>query len=80
MIQLGISEISKNPSLIDKAEEAVQIINKKTKSPKGVFIPAHMHPLYDRIMEELEYREFLRRNKNLQKVEDDTLEDGLDAF
>ncbi len=39
MVQIGISEISKNPSIIDKLDDIAQILNKKTKEVKGIFIP-----------------------------------------
>ena len=79
MIQYGISELSKNPSLIERSVEAIQIVNKKTKEPKGIFIPKSVTPLYEKILKEIEYREFLARNANLQTLEEDeTLEDGLD--
>jgi len=34
MIQLGISDTSKKPSLIDKADSLVEVLNKKTKEVK----------------------------------------------
>lgn len=80
MIQLGISDISKNPSLIDKVDDLVEILNKKTKEVKGVFIPSELLPKFDAIFEEIEYKKFLKRNQSILKEsnEDATLLDGLD--
>ena len=80
MIQLGISDISKNPSLIDKVDDLIQILNKKTKKVKGVFIPNALLSNFEEIFEEIEYKKFIQRNKDLQSLvqEDNTLLDGLD--
>ena len=80
MIQLGISDISKNPSLIDKVDDLVEILNKKTKEVKGVFIPKELLSHFDAIFKEIEYRNFLKRNQSIQEGsnEDETLLDGID--
>ena len=80
MIQLGISDISKNPSLIDKVDDLVEILNKKTKEVKGVFIPSGLLSNFDAVFKELEYKKFVKRNHSLQNRsnEDDTVLDGLD--
>ena len=80
MIQLGISDISKNPSLIDKVDDLVEILNKKTKEVKGVFIPSEFLPSFDAIFKEIEYKKFLHRNQSIQNKsnEDNTVLDGLD--
>ena len=49
MIQLGILDISKNPALIDKVDDLVEILNKKTKEVKGVFIPRELLSHFDAI-------------------------------
>jgi hypothetical protein len=80
MIQLGISDISKNPSLIDKVDDLVEILNKKTKEVKGVFIPNELLPNFDAIFKEIEYKKFIQRNHAISKEsnEDESLLDGLD--
>ena len=80
MMQLGISDISKNPSLIDKVDDLVEILNKKTKEVKGVFIPSALLSNFDAIFKEIEYKNFVKRNHAIQNEsnEDDTLLDGLD--
>ena len=80
MIQLGISDISKNPSLIDKVDDLVEILNKKTKEVKGVFIPKKLLPHFNAIFEEIEYKKFVKRIQAIQNKsnEDETLLDGLD--
>jgi len=77
MIELPISKIDKDPSLMTEAEDAVLLIRDGSKSPIGIFIPSHIHSLYDQVLKELDYQEFLQRNKEFQRFEDDTLEDGL---
>jgi len=80
MIQLGISDISKNPSLIDKVDDLVEILNKKTKEVKGVFIPRDLLPKFEAIFKEIEYKKFVKRNQSLKNIshKDDTLLDGLE--
>lgn len=79
MIEIGISDISKNPSLIDKLDDIAQIINKKTKKVKGVFIPSEYLDNFQEIFKEIEYKKFVKRNATLSELleEDDTLLDGL---
>jgi coenzyme F420-reducing hydrogenase alpha subunit len=80
MVQIGIAEINKTPSIIDKLDDVAQIVNKKTKDIKGFFIPIEYKDLIEDSIKEIEYRKFLQRNKNLinTKNEDDTILDGLD--
>jgi len=70
MLNLGIAELHKNPS----------IVNKKNKEVKGYFIPIMYKNLVQDIIEELEYKSFATRNKSLiaTKDEDETLTDGLE--
>ena len=79
MIEIGISDISKNPSLIDKLDDIAQIINKKTKKVKGVFIPNEYLDNFQEIFKEIEYKKFVKRNAILSESleEDNTLLDGL---
>jgi hypothetical protein len=79
MIQIGISDISKNPSIIDKLDDIAQIVNKKSKQVKGIFIPSGLLLPYQDMIDELEYQKFRKRNANMNDDnEDDTLLDGLD--
>lgn len=79
MLQLGISDISKNPSLIDSIDDLVEILNKKTKEVKGVFIPKELLSNFESIFKEIEYKKFVKRNSSLgnSSNEDDSLLDGL---
>ena len=63
MKRVSISEISKKPSLLDNVDDVVEIINKKTNEVKGVFISAKDLPYIKDMIEELEYRKWLKRNK-----------------
>ena len=80
MIQVGISDISKNPSMFDKMDDLAQIVNKKTSQVKGVFIPNEYLGMFEKVFEELEYKKFIQRNKSLKNssLDDDTLLDGLE--
>jgi len=83
MLQIGISDISKNPSIIDKLDDIAEILNKKTKKVKGLFIPNKYLDAFDEVLKEIEYEKFKDRNKSLTKMssEDDTVLDGLeDAY
>lgn len=79
MVQIGISDISKNPAIIDNLEDVAQILNKKTKQVKGIFIPNLYEDEFKKVLEEIEYRRFVERNRSLKHNEtgDETLEDGL---
>jgi len=80
MLQISISDISKNPSIIDKLDDIAEILNKKTKQVKGVFIPNEYLKEYDNILKEIEYRQFKKRNASLIQVDfdDEALQDGIE--
>jgi len=78
MLQIGISDISKNPSIIDKLDSVAQIVNKKSKQIKGIFITAELLVPYQDMIDELEYQKFRKRNSNMQENNDNTLLDGLE--
>ena len=80
MIQVGISDISKNPSMFDKMHDLAQIVNKKTSQVKGVFIPNEYLGMFEKVFEELEYKKFVQRNMSLKNSSknDETLLDGLE--
>jgi len=80
MLQIGISDISKNPAIIDKLDGIAEIMNKKTKQIKGVFIPSAYLKYVKDALDEIEYRQFAQRNAGLKHTdeEDDTLLDGLE--
>ena len=80
MLQIGISDISKNPGIIDKLDDVAEILNKKTKQVKGIFIPTAYLDNFKEVLEEIEYKKFVKRNAALQNAtkDDETLLDGLD--
>ena len=80
MIQIGISELSKNPAMLDKLHDVAQIVNKKTSEVKGIFVPSEYIDMFDKVFKEIEYKKFVQRNYSLQSNsrEDETLLDGLD--
>ncbi|RLA81139.1 MAG: hypothetical protein DRG78_09685 [Epsilonproteobacteria bacterium] len=81
MLQIGIVDINRTPSIIDKLEDVAQIVNKKTKDIKGYFIPFAYKDMIESVIEEIEYQQFKKRNHTLvssSTIEDETLLDGLD--
>jgi len=83
MVQIGIADIHKTPSLIDKLDDVATIVNKKTKDVKGFFIPVAYRSMIEDALKEIEYQRFLKRNQALTKSqsnEDSTLLDGLDEI
>jgi hypothetical protein len=80
MLQIGISDISKNPAIIDKLDDVAEILNKKTNQVKGIFIPVALLDSFKEVLEEIEYQKFAKRNavlKDKSEEDDDTLMDGL---
>ena len=81
MLQIGIMDISKTPSIINNIDEVAKIVNKKTKQTKGYYIPAIYEDMIQKVLEEIEYQNFKKRNQSLiskESEEDETLMDGLD--
>ena len=82
MINIGIAEISKQPSIFDKIDEVAIIENKKSKEVKGFFIPIYYKKYIENVIKEIEYQKFKDRNSSLVKIDDqnfdETLLDGLD--
>ena len=80
MLQIGIADINKKPSIIDNLDDIAQIVNKKTKVIKGYFIPFEYSDMIKDTIEEIEYQKFKQRNKNMisSSQADDSLLDGLD--
>jgi hypothetical protein len=80
MVQIGIADINKSPSIIDKLDDVATIINKKSKDVKGFYIPVEYKSFIEDAIEKIEYQRFLKRNKNLASQEEDsTLLDGLNG-
>jgi len=80
MIQISISDISKNPGMIDKLDDVAEILNKKTRQVKGIFVPTALLGNFQEVLDEIEYRKFVERNRSLctDLEEDPSIEDGLD--
>ena len=81
MLQIGIVDINRTPSVIDKLDVVAQIVNKKTKDIKGYFIPFAYKDMIKSAIEEIEYQQFKKRNQDLVSsslIDDDTIMDGLD--
>ncbi|MEA2020031.1 MAG: hypothetical protein U9N59_16505 [Campylobacterota bacterium] len=81
MRQIGIVDINRTPSIIDKLDVVVQVVNKKTKDIKGYFIPIMYEEMIKKTIEEIEYQNFKLRNKSLihsSSLEDDSLLDGIE--
>jgi len=81
MLQIGIVDINRTPSIMDKIDEVAQIVNKKTKDVKGYFIPIAYEDMIKKAIQEIEYQNFKKRNQSLSNssnTNNDTLLDGLD--
>jgi len=79
MLEIGIADINKSPSIIDKLDDVATIVNKKSKVIKGFFIPVEYKSFIEGAIEKIEYQRFLKRNKDLANEKNDsTLLDGLD--
>ncbi len=63
MKRVSISEIVKKPSILDSIDDVIEVVNKKTNEVKGVFISAKDLPYVKDMIEELEYKRWLKRNK-----------------
>jgi hypothetical protein len=63
MKRVSISEIVKKPSILDSVDDVIEVVNKKTNEVKGVFISAKDLPYVKDMIEEIEYRRWLKRNK-----------------
>lgn len=62
MQTVGISDISRNPALFNK-DEIFEIVDKKSKKSKYIAIPSHYKPLLEKVIEEIEYRRWLEKNR-----------------
>jgi len=81
MLQIGIVDINRTPSIMDKIDEVAQIVNKKTKDIKGYYIPIAYENMIKKAIEEIEYQSFKKRNQSLinnSDMNEETLLDGLD--
>ena len=76
MKTISISDIAKKPPILDNIDDVAEIVNKKTNEVKGIFISAKDIPLVKDMIEELEYRKWLKRNKKGLKASDKEF-DGL---
>jgi len=75
MVELSISDISKKPSLLDELDDIAKIVNKKTGEAKGIFIPYEDSDAFKKLIDELEYRKWLERNRAGLMEEPDFLDD-----
>ncbi len=79
MKRVSISEIVKKPSILDSVDDVIEVVNKKTNEVKGVFISAKDLPYIKDMIEEIEYRKWLKRNKGLLKNPPKDLEGIFDT-
>ena len=75
MVELSISDISKKPSLLDELDDIAKIVNKKTGEAKGIFIPYEDSDSFKKLIDELEYRKWLERNRAGLMEKPDFLDD-----
>ena len=60
---VSISDIVKKPTILDNIDDIVKIVNKKTDEVKGIFISVKDLPLFENLIEEIEYQKWLERNR-----------------
>ena len=68
---ISISDIAKKPSILDNLDDIAQIVNKKTREVKGIFISSKDLPYFEQLLEELEYRKWAAKNRGLGKLSDE---------
>ncbi len=80
MLELGIAKLHVNPSILNDIDNVAKIVNKKQKDVKGYFIPVAYYKYIEDGIKEIEYQQFLKRNRSLADCAetDDTILDGLD--
>ena len=83
MINIGIAELSKNPSILDRVDDVATIINKKNREIKGYFIPSSYHKQLKSFIENIEQekkRELLKRVAKASRkdpIGDGAIDDGI---
>jgi hypothetical protein len=60
---VAINEIVKNPKLLGNSDEIIYIEDKRKKELKSIVIPAKYKDELADFLKEVEYREWLERNK-----------------
>jgi len=63
MRQVGISEISRNPAIFNN-DELLEIVDKKSKKSKYIAIPSRYEAMIQKLIEDIEYTEWLEKNRN----------------
>ncbi|MRI83662.1 MAG: hypothetical protein C6I00_04505 [Nitratiruptor sp.] len=84
MVEISISELSKHPKILDELTEIAKVVNKKEGKIKGVFIPLKDFESIRTILEEIEYRQWIERNKKgfeaTQKELETLFEDAIEEL
>ncbi len=62
MRKVGISEISRNPAILN-GEEILEIVDKKSKRSKYIAIPSDYREKLKGLIEEIEYARWLESNR-----------------
>ena len=78
---VAVGDIAKNLRLITDSEEIVYIEDRRKHQLKSIVIPASYSDDIQKIIEEIEYKKFKKRNLSLMEAsegEDGTLLDGID--
>jgi hypothetical protein len=74
-MEVGIADISKNPSIFNGEDEILEIVDKKRKSKKYIAFPAKYEDRLKSIIEEIEYEKWLEVNKKALADSDDTFKE-----
>ncbi|WP_456428274.1 hypothetical protein [Nitratifractor sp.] len=63
MVEYGVKKITTNPRLITESEEIVRIVDGRTRKTRAFVIPSTHEKLVERLVREIEDREWARRKK-----------------
>ncbi len=79
MLEYGIKNITINPTLITKSEEIIKLVDSRSKKVRAYVFPAKYATLIEKIIKEIEYKEWAKEKKReLKKAANES--EKLDDF
>ncbi|NPA50011.1 MAG: hypothetical protein GXO02_00075 [Epsilonproteobacteria bacterium] len=70
MLEYGVKNIVKNPTLITKTDEIIKIVDSRTKKIRAYVLPASYKEYIEEIIKNIEAKEWLEEKKRLLKNKD----------
>ena len=86
MLEYGIKTVVTNPTLITKSDEAIRLIDSRTKKVRAFVIPAKYAKEVEKLLKEIEYKEWVKKKKKLLKGKksnedlSDVMEAGIESI